>query len=43
MLSQPVAEEDAPAAPTESQQLLQKWSRLSENQQAAVFTLIDKM
>ena len=43
-LSQLFAEEDAPVSLTVSQkQLLEKWSRLTEDQQAAVFTLIDKM
>ena len=43
-LSQLFAEEDAPVSLTASQkQLLEKWSRLTEDQQAAVFTLIDKM
>ena len=43
-LSQLFAEEDASVSLTVSQkQLLEKWSRLTEDQQAAVFTLIDKM
>ncbi|MFR8281762.1 MAG: helix-turn-helix domain-containing protein [Evtepia gabavorous] len=43
-LSQLFSEEDAPVSLTASQkQLLEKWSRLTEDQQAAVFTLIDKM
>ena len=43
-LSQLFSEEDAPVSLTPSQkQLLEKWSRLTEDQQAAVFTLIDKM
>lgn len=43
-LSQLLSEEDAPVSLTASQkQLLEKWSRLTEDQQAAVFTLIDKM
>lgn len=43
-LSQLFAEEDAPVSLTTSQkQLLERWSRLTEDQQAAVFTLIDKM
>ena len=43
-LSQLFSEEDAPVSLTASQkQLLEKWSRLTEDQQASVFTLIDKM
>ena len=43
-LSQLFAEEDAPVSLTESQpKLLKRWSRLSEEQQAVVFALIDKM
>lgn len=43
-LSQLFAEEDASVSLTASQkQLLEKWSRLTEDQQSAVFTLIDKM
>lgn len=43
-LSQLFSEGDAPVSLTESQQkLLQAWSRLSEDQQDAVFALIDKM
>ena len=43
-LSQLFSEEDATVSLTASQkQLLEKWSRLTEDQQAAVFTLIDKM
>ena len=43
-LSQLFSEEDAPVSLTASQkQLLEKWSRLTEDQQAAVFTLMDKM
>ncbi len=43
-LSQLFAEGDAPVALTASQQqLLERWSRLSPEQQAAVFTLIDSM
>ena len=43
-LSQLFSEEDAPVSLTASQkQLREKWSRLTEDQQAAVFTLIDKM
>lgn len=43
-LSQLFAEGDSPVALTPSQrQLLERWSRLSEEQQAVVFQLIDKM
>ncbi len=43
-LSQLFAEEDAPVSLTESQKkLLERWSRLSEEQQAVVFALIDQM
>lgn len=43
-LSQLFAEGDAPVSLTESQQkLLDRWSRLSEEQQAVIFDLIDKM
>ena len=43
-LSQLFAEEDAPVSLTEAQKkLLERWSRLSEEQQAVVFALIDKM
>lgn len=43
-LSQLFAEEDAPVSLTNSQRkLLERWSRLSEEQQAVVFALIDKM
>lgn len=43
-LSHLVAEEDAPVSLTEAQKkLLERWSRLSEEQQAVVFALIDKM
>ena len=43
-LSQLFAEEDAPVSLTESQKkFLNCWSRLSEEQQAVVFALIDKM
>jgi transcriptional regulator with XRE-family HTH domain len=43
-LSQLFAEGDAPVSLTESQRkLLKRWSRLSEEQQAVVFALIDKM
>ena len=43
-LSQLFAEEDAPVSLTEAQKkLLERWSRLSKEQQAVVFALIDKM
>ena len=43
-LSQLFAEEDAPVSLTEAQKkLLERWSKLSEEQQAVVFALIDKM
>ena len=43
-LSQLFAEGDAPFSLTESQRkLLDRWSRLSEDQQSVVFALIDKM
>ena len=43
-LSQLFAEDDAPVSLTESQRkLLDRWSRLSEDQQSVVFALIDKM
>ena len=43
-LSQLFAEGDATVSLTESQQkLLDRWARLSEEQQAVVFALIDKM
>lgn len=43
-LSQLFAEGDASVSLTESQKkLLERWSRLSEEQQDAVFLLIDKM
>ena len=43
-LSQLFAEEDSPVSLTDSQrELLKRWSRLSEEQQAVVFALIDKM
>ena len=43
-LSQLFAEEDAPVSLTESQRkLLERCSRLSADQQAVVFALIDKM
>ena len=43
-LSQLFSEGDAPVSLTESQRkLLDRWSRLSEDQQAVVFALIDKM
>lgn len=43
-LSQLFAEGDAPVALTQSQKLLlERWSRLNEEQQSAIFTLIDKM
>ena len=43
-LSQLFAEEDSPVSLTDSQRkLLERWSRLSEEQQAVVFALIDKM
>ena len=43
-LSQLFAEGDMPVSLTESQRnLLQRWSRLSEEQQSVVFALIDKM
>lgn len=43
-LSQLFAEGDAPVSLTASQKkLLERWSRLSEDQQAVVFALIDKM
>ena len=39
-----VAEGDTPVSLTASQKkLLERWSRLNEDQQAAVFTIIDKM
>lgn len=43
-LSQLFAEGDTPVSLTNSQQkLLERWSRLREDQQAAIFALIDKM
>lgn len=43
-LSQLFAEGEAPVSLTESQRkLLENWSKLSADQQAAVFALIDKM
>ncbi|MBR7185108.1 MAG: helix-turn-helix transcriptional regulator [Clostridia bacterium] len=43
-LSQLFAEEDTAVSLTESQRkLLESWSRLTEEQQAVVFALIDKM
>lgn len=43
-LSQLFAEGDAPVSLTESQKkLLERWARLSEEQQSVVFALIDKM
>lgn len=43
-LSQLFAEGNAPVALTNSQRkLLERWARLSEDQQAVVFALIDKM
>lgn len=43
-LSQLFAEGDVPVSLTESQRrLLERWVRLSEEQQAVVFALIDKM
>ena len=42
-LSELFAEEDTPVSLTDSQsKLLERWSRLSAEQQAAVFVLIDK-
>ena len=43
-LSPLFAEGDVPVSLTESQQkLLERWARLSEEQQAVIFALIDKM
>lgn len=43
-LSQLFAEGDSPVSLTASQQkLLERWSRLREDQQAAIFALIDTM
>lgn len=43
-LSQLFAEEENTVSLTDSQmKLLESWSRLTEDQQAAVFTLIDRM
>lgn len=43
-LSQLFAAGDAPVSLTESQRkLLERWSRLSEDQQSVIFALIDKM
>lgn len=43
-LSQLFSEGDTPVSLTESQrQLLERWTRLSEEQQAVVFALIDQM
>ena len=43
-ISQLFAESDSPVSLTESQQkLLERWARLSEEQQAVIFALIDKM
>lgn len=43
-ISQLFAEGDSPVSLTESQQkLLERWARLSEEQQTVIFALIDKM
>ena len=43
-LSQLFAEDEAPVSLTDSQKkLLERWSRLNQEQQAAVFMLIDKI
>ena len=43
-LSQLFAEGDTPVSLTDSQkELLERWARLTEEQQAVVFALIDKM
>ena len=42
-LSQLFAEGEQAVSLTEAQQLLARWSRLTEDQQAAVFALIDHM
>ena len=43
-LSQLFAEGDSPVSLTEPQKkLLERWSRLSEEQQTAIFALLDKM
>lgn len=43
-MSQLFAEDDEQFALTESQKkLIERWSRLTEEQQAAIFSLIDKM
>ena len=43
-LSQLFAESDTPVALTDSQQkLLERWSRLREDQQEVIFLLIDRM
>lgn len=43
-LSQLFAEGDSPVSLTESQQqLLERWARLTEDQQAVIFALIDKI
>lgn len=43
-LSQLFAEGDSPVSLTESQKkLLERWSKLSEDQQTVIFALIDKM
>ena len=43
-LSQLFAEEDSPVSLTVSQKrLLESWAKLTDDQQAAIFTLIDKM
>lgn len=43
-VSQLLAEGDSPVSLTDSQKkLLERWSRLNEEQQKAVFLLIDKM
>ena len=43
-LSQLFAEGDTPVALTDAQKkLLERWARLDEDQQAAIFALIDKM
>ena len=43
-LSQLFAEGDSPVSLTKPQKkLLERWSRLSEEQQSAIFALIDKM
>jgi len=43
-LSQLFAEDDVPVSLTDSQKkLLERWTRLREDQQAVIFALIDKM